>query len=40
MVKIILTEQADEAEMDKARSSANLHAYIPKPSARVWLGEI
>jgi CheY-like chemotaxis protein len=30
-VKILLTGQADEAAIERAKSQANLHRYLPKP---------
>lgn len=31
VVKILLTGQADESAIVRARAQANLHAYLPKP---------
>lgn len=31
IIKVLLTGHADEAAIARARQSANLHAYIPKP---------
>lgn len=31
IIKILLTGQADEAAIERARQYAELHAYIPKP---------
>jgi CheY-like chemotaxis protein len=35
IIKIILTGQADEAAIERAKKQANLHSWLPKP----WNGE-